>query len=223
MSLTRMTLLVVVMLAAASGVAAAAPQEQQQFPAARTQAGLCNDIKWSAEMQDSHPGLIDACREVVVADGQKWARFEAKFIDVDPDGIVHFSVRSRSGRRVEQVLLKPAPGQVARIDNEVVPFTRLRPSDRLNLYMPESQYGFATVPGATRLATVVSAEPAPAEAPPASSTTFAAVEPLPTRLPQTASPASWLGLSGILFLLAGLGLTLRRSWKPRSNNPPAGA
>ncbi len=97
MSFTRRALFIVVLLAS-GGMAQAAAQEHQQFPLTRTQAGLCDDIKWSTEMLDEHPGLIDACREVVVADGRKWARFEAQFVSVNPDGSVHFSVRNRSDR-----------------------------------------------------------------------------------------------------------------------------
>ncbi len=223
MSLARRALFTVVLLASAGSITQAATQQHQQFPQTRTQAGLCGDIKWSKEMLDEHPGLISACREVVSADGRKWARFEAQFVGVDPNGNVRFSVRNPNGRGVEEVLMQPAPGQTASIDNKAVPFERLSLSDRINLYMPENQYGFATAPGAAPIAKVVSAKPAPADAPSTSSTTFAAVEPLPTRLPRTASPASWLGLTGILSLLGGLSLTLRRSWGPRSNNPTPGA
>ena len=222
MTLTKKTLTIAILVASAGAVAQTQSETQQQFPRTQTQAGLCNDIKWNAEMRNMHPALIDACREVVVADGQKWARFQAKFVGVDPDGTVQFSVRDRSDRGIEEVSLQPSAGQVAYINDKPVPFTRLRTSDAINLYMPENQYGFVTAPGATPRATVVPAKAAPRITPVAESTTLAAVEPLPDRLPRTASPTSWMGLSAILLLLAGIGLTLRRVVAPRWNRRAPG-
>lgn len=213
------TALTIAMLVASTGAIAQSQSEtQQQFPATRTQSGLCSDIQWNEAMLDRHPALIAACREVVVADGQKWARFEAKFVGVDPDGTVQFSVRDRRDRGIEQVTLRPAPGQVAYMNDRPVEFTRLRASDAISLYMPENQYGFVTAPKAAPLATVVADDVAPSITPTAAPTAIAAAaEPLPARLPQTASPIAWMGLSAMLMLLAGCGLALRRVVGARSN------
>ena len=199
---------------------AVAQQLQEDFPAERTRTASCDDVNWNKDMLLYHPSLIDACREVVVVEGETWARFAAKFVRIEPNGNVIFSVRDQSDRSVEEVAMTPAPGQVAYIDDRATPFSQLRTTDSISLYVPEGQYGFATQPGVPReqLATVVV---------PADSTTSGTATSVTTTttttdrtvtqrdssaavLPTTASPLPWLALLGFLSLLGGLGLTLRR-------------
>ena len=190
-------------LAAFAVAAGLQAQEEQRFPTERTQRASCADIDWNQEMLGKHPGLIEACQEVVVAGGQTWARFEAKFVRVEPDGTVVFSVRDARDRSIEEVRIMPTAGQVAYIDDRATPFRQLRSRDAVNLYVPEGQYGFATQPGVPQeqVAAVVPAPPTPAEA---------TTQDLPAVLPRTAGPLPLLALGGLLSLLGGLGLTLRR-------------
>lgn len=195
-------------------IAGAAGAQEQQFPAERSQPKTCDAIKWNADMLRAHPGLIDACREVIVTDSGTWARFQAKFVRVEPDGLVIFSVRDRTDRSLEQVRLMPAAGQVAYLDDRPVPFRQLRTTDSVNLYVPEGQYGFATRPAGPpeKLAVVVPAATTPtATAPVAQPPMMAQQASLPAALPKTAGPLPWVALGGLLSLLTGLGLTLRRS------------
>jgi LPXTG-motif cell wall-anchored protein len=198
-------LLGVVALVATAGVQA---EERQRFPTERSQPASCAEIEWNQEMLSRHPGLINACQEVVVAGGQNWARFAAQFVRVEPDGSVLFSVRDARDRSVEQVRMTPTAGQVAYINDRATPFRQLRSSDVVNLYVPEGQYGFATQPGVPedQVATVAPArtEPAPAAQP------TVAQRDLPAVLPRTASNLPWLALSGGLALLGALSLTLLR-------------
>lgn len=190
-------------------VAGAASAQEQQFPSERAQPRTCDAVKWNAEMLRDHPGLIDACREVIVTDSGTWARFDAKFVRVESDGLVIFSVRDRSDRSLEQVRLMPAAGQVAYLDDRPVPFRQLRTTDSINLYVPEGQYGFATQPGVPpeQLAKVVPPAAIPATRAPAAQPPMVAQQ---VTLPKTAGPLPWVALGGLLSLLSGLGLTLRR-------------
>lgn len=201
-------------LAALAAAAAPQAQEQQRFPTERTQRASCADIDWNQEMLGNHPGLITACQEVVTADGQIWARFEAKFVRVEPDGSVTFSVRDARDRSIEEVRIVPTPGQVAYIDDRPIPFRQLRSRDAVNLYVPEGQYGFATQPGVPQeqVAAIVPATPTAAATQP-----MVAQRDLPAELPRTAGPLPWLALGGLLSLLGGLGLTLRRRCAPRAS------
>lgn len=201
-----------------TAMAGAQAQQQQQFPMTRTQPASCAEINWNENMLRHHPGLIEACQEVVVADGKNWARFEAKFVRVAPNGEVIFSVRDRRDRSIEEVHMRPVTGQVAYIDNRPTPFRQLRATDVVNLYVPEGQYGFATQPGAPpqEVATVAprQVEPRPGVD---ERQTVAARGPLPAALPATASPLPWFALGGLLSLLGGVIVTLhRRLWsRPR--------
>jgi len=199
---------------AIAGAAGAQQQQPQQFPTEQTRQASCAEVKWNAEMLRLHPDLIGACQEVVVVDGRSWARFAARFVRVDPDESVIFSVRDQRDLTIEDITLVPVAGQVAYIDNRPTPFQQLRASDSVNLYVPEGEYGFATQPGGPKavLARIAPAATTPRAAPPvALQQTVAQREPLPVQLPQTAGALPWVAFAGLLLLLGGLGLTLRRS------------
>jgi hypothetical protein len=190
---------------------AVAQQLQEEFPAERTRTATCDDIDWNMDMLRNHPNLIGACQEVVLVDGESWARFDAEFVRVEPDGNVIFNVNDDRDRLIETVTLDPTTGQVAYIDDRATPFSQLRTTDRISLYVPEGQYGFATQPVAQeRLATVIVPANAPIAVEPTTDRTLAQRDTRPTVLPTTAGPLPWLALGGLLSMLGGLGLTLRR-------------
>lgn len=189
---------------------AAAQQPQENFPREDTTRATCESVDWNSDMLDNHPRLIGACQEVVVVDGQSWARFDAKFVEIDRDDNVVFSVRDRRDRSVEEVTLVPAAGQVAYIDDRATEFNRLRTTDLINLYVPEGEYGFATEPGADREQVAVVA-PRRTAAP--VTTDRAVAQRSTTRpavLPATASSLPWLAIVGFLSLIGGMFLTMRR-------------
>lgn len=209
---TTMTAAVLGLTLASSAVA----QQPTNLPKERTSAGSCADVDWNKDMLVHHPALVDACQEVIIVEGETWARFAAKFVRIDPNGDVIFSVRDKRDRSIEEVTLNPTPGQVAYIEDRATPFSSLRTTDRISLYVPEGQYGFATQPAPkARLAKVVvpadTTRTAATKAPVVTSETALAQR--DTRravLPATAGPLPWLALVGFLSMLGGLGLTLRR-------------
>jgi hypothetical protein len=191
------------------GVAVA---QQQDFPREREQAKSCAEVDWNKDMTTNHPRLTEACREVVTVGGKDWARFEAKFARIEPDGRVSFSIRDSRDRSIEEVSLRPATGQVAYIDDRATPFSELRSDQLVNLYVPEGQYGFATQPGARpeQVAGVTAPARAPATAPTRDTTRVAEAQPRSAMLPATAGPLPWLALGGLLSLLGAGGLRLAR-------------
>jgi LPXTG-motif cell wall-anchored protein len=193
----------------------AAQQPQTNFPDERERPRTCEDFNWSADMTREHPRVIDACQEAVYAGGEHWARLAARFVRTASDGRVVFSIRDRRDRVIEEITLQTVPGQVAYINDRATPFTSLRTSDSVNLYVPEGRYGYATQAGAPREQIAVLAPEPPVR------TELAAVAPRPApvprdryadSLPATAGQTHWLALAGLLSLLAGLGLTLSRRW-----------
>lgn len=187
-----------------------AQQLQEQFPNERTRTASCDDLDWNADMRRNHPMLIDGCREVVMVDDESWARFAANFVRIESNGDVTFNVHDQRERVIQEVTLDPAPGQVAYIDNRATPFSQLRTTDRISLYVPEGQYGFVTQPAPDEdLAMVVE----PDNTPVATTTDDRRVAQRDTNrsvLPTTAGPLPWLALGGLMSMLGGLGLTLRR-------------
>lgn len=196
----------------------ASAQEATNFPNESTSARSCANVNWNKDMLLNHPSLVDACQEVISVDGETWARFQAKFVRVEPNGDVIFSVRDKGDRQIQEVALTPVKGQVAYLDDRATPFSSLRTTDSISLYVPEGQYGFATKPGVQReqLAKVVvpansTRSTANSKAPVVNSeTAFAQNDNRQTVLPATASSTPWLALTGLLLILGGAGLTLRR-------------
>lgn len=212
---------VLIALAIAGGTFAQEPE----FPTEKTKPATCDDFRWNDDMTRDHPRVKDACQETVITDGVVWARLEARFVRVRDDGMVLFSIRGKNDRVIEQVMMEPGLDQVAFIDNRATEFGDLRTSDRLNLYVPEGEYGWVTQPVATtpRFKRVVAVETEQvdasttqvvAETPPKPAPQPAMVmadnRPLPSRLPVTAGHSYWLAVIGGLLVLGGIGATTRR-------------
>jgi hypothetical protein len=205
------SLMATLLSASLFGVAVA---QQESFPREREQAKSCAEVDWNKDMTRNHPRLIEACREVVATGGRNWARFEAKFARVEPDGSVSFSIRDSRDRPIEEVTLRPATGQVAYIDNRATPFSQLRRDQLVNLYVPEGTYGFVTQPGApieqVAVVTGPATTPAPATTRVAAVEPRDAVQPRAAMLPATAGPLPWFALGGLLSLLGAVGMRLAR-------------
>lgn len=196
--------------------AVSAQSSEVDFPNKRTRPATCDDFQWHADMTRQHPRIVNACQEVVDAEGSVWARLEARFVRVQSDGMVVFSVRDNRDRVVEQMMMEPAPGQVAYLDGRATEFKDLARTDRVNLYVREGEYGYATQPVVTtaRFSRVVPiAETTESEeivAPPANYVAANESQPMPTELPGTAGFLPWLALAGSALLLGGATMTLSR-------------
>jgi hypothetical protein len=214
MKTMTITLIFAGMLGLSLALPASAQETGRDFPRERSAQASCADVAWNANMLEAHPRLIDACQEVVVVDGNSWARFDVRFKEIQNDGTVVFDVRDRNGRAIEQASFIPVSGQVAYIDNRATPFRQLRSSDAISLYVPEGQYGFATRPGVPA-EQVAQTTPPPTRAtvttaPVVTERAVAQSSPRQSVLPATASSLPWLALTGFLSILGAMILTMRR-------------
>lgn len=209
------------LLSLAVAGAALAQQPPTDFPTERVRPSTCQDFQWNADMLRDHPRVVDACQEVVRAEGDHWARLSAKFVGIDSDGLVTFRVHDSRDRFVEEVTMQPAPGQVAYINDQATPFNRLRTTDQVNLYAPEGRYGFATQAGVPQEQVAIrrappaqrewQTQPEPQQAPMERSQPQVAYRDEPARmLPRTAGELPMFALAGLLSLFGGLALSLRR-------------
>jgi hypothetical protein len=177
-------------------------------------------MNWNKDFSGTYPWVSEACHTVVVVNGEKWARFEGKFKRSNSDGSFDTEFVSRSDRELGRVTLMPEPGQRVHIDNQDVRFSDLSRDQVLSFYVPEGAVGFAVEPGVphTRLVKIVNttdesqyADEADSEAQPVQLAQADTQEDeYASRLPSTAGPLPLFALSGLMSLLGGLGLTLRR-------------
>lgn len=190
-------------------------------------AASCEQMNWNREFVGTYPWAAEACHTVIVVNGERWARFEGKFQEINNDGSFDTEFVNRSNRELGRVTLMPGPGQRVRIDNQDVRFSDLSRGQILSFYVPEDAVAFSVDPVAprTKLVTIVkrtddtevavatTREEEPillAQAEPRS-------EPLASELPRTAGPLPLIALGGLMSLFGGLGLTLRRRISKRNS------
>jgi hypothetical protein len=105
----------------------------------------CSDIKWNAELLKKYPGAPAGCQEIVVRDGKKFARFDAKVITVNPDGV---SVRFVDTYGNPGRVIKIQAGKDARVDisGEKVEYAKLKKDQKMSFYIPEATLGVISDP-----------------------------------------------------------------------------
>lgn len=189
------------------------------IPAPHLDRASCEEVNWHRDLLGSYPWVTEACHEVIVVDGQKWARFQGVFQRMNRDGSMTSEFRNRQGRARGSIELMPGPDQRVTLDGRPYRFSELRPGQTLDFYVPEGMYAFSIAPGASpaQLVKVVQApveprsQPAPVQLADVQQQPYAT----PSRLPGTASPLPLVGLTGALSLLVGFGLGLRRRQQAR--------
>jgi len=183
-------------------------------------AASCKAVNWNTELVGTYPWVSEACHAVVVVNGEKWARFEGKFIRFNNDGSFDAEFVSRSDRELGSVTLMPEPGQRVRINDQDVRFSDLSRDQVLSFYVPDGAIGFAIEPGVprTQLVKVVNTtdtsqidEQDTADTEPVQMAQVDSREgERASVLPDTAGPLPLFALGGLISLLGGLGLTIRR-------------
>jgi hypothetical protein len=204
-----------------------AQEPASTMPKPATDRASCSEIDWHRDMLRDYPWVADACHEAVVVDGQKWARFEAEFKELNRDGTITSEFKNQRGRSLGNVSLQPGPNQRVMLDGRPTAFSDLRRGQVLNFYAPEGEFSFTTEPGAPaseqlqitqrqdqlsaeerRLAEQRREEQARADR------QLAQADRTTTQrrdtLPATAGPLPILALGGLLSLLGGMTLTMRR-------------
>lgn len=198
------------LLGLASTGSVIAQEARQAMPGPEVDRASCEDVEWNRDLLRDYPWVVEGCQEAIVVDGQKWARFEAEFLQFHPNGAITSDFRNDRGRSLGNVRLMPGPDQNVLLNGRPYKFSELKRGQVLNFYAPEDAYAFTTKPGAPETEQVRIIEPAKqqeiAKAQPAKSER-------PATLPATAGPLPIIALGGMLSLLGGLGLTTRRRLK----------
>lgn len=179
------------------------PLDTQRLADTDVDAASCAAVSWHQDLLAAYPRAGLACHEVIVVNGERWARFETVFQQENRGGSVRSNFRDRQGRSMGSLTMMPAHDQRVLIDGREYAFSELQRGQVLNVYVPEGAYAFALTPGApvAQRAQVVEIVQQPAAQP---------TRVVATQLPRTAGPLPFLALGGLLSLLGGLGLTIRR-------------
>lgn len=184
-------------------------------------AASCEAMNWNQEFVGAYPWAAEACHTVVVVNGERWARFEGKFEGTNENGSFDTEFFSLSNRELGRVTLMPEPGQRVHIGKDDVQFSDLTRGQVLSFYVPEGAMGFAIEPGVpptkfvkiantTDESQYAAAKNEPTEDPVLLAQADTRSDERATVLPSTAGPLPLFALGGLMSMLGGLGLTIRR-------------
>ena len=109
-------------------------------PAAKAQDVSCNAIDWKPQILERFQGIDQACQEVVVRDGKRYARFEVKVKRVWKDGNVKVRMTLRDGSRVDRTFYAPLDFRVDSYSGRTeFRVDQLVPGEYLDVYIPETR------------------------------------------------------------------------------------
>ena len=109
-------------------------------PAIKAQDVSCNEIDWKPQILERFQGIDQACREVVVRDGKRYARFEVKVKRVWKDGNVKVRMTLRDGSRVDRTFYAPLDFRVDSYSGRTeFRVDQLVPGEYLDVYIPETR------------------------------------------------------------------------------------
>ena len=114
------------------------------------------DIVYSQEFLARYPKAGAACREVVMKNGMKWARFDADVVEVKGKEVTANFLDSFN-QPLSKVTFVASPDARLIVEGKEAKFSSLNKGDTLSFWMPESRVGFYAEPGAsesTKLAVV---------------------------------------------------------------------
>jgi hypothetical protein len=105
------------------------------------------DIVFSQEFLQRYPNAGAVCREVVMKEGTKWARFDANVVSVKGNQVKADFLNSYD-QAVSAVTFAMSPDARVTMNGKEIKGTELKPGDSLSFWVPESRAGFYAAPGA---------------------------------------------------------------------------
>ncbi len=100
----------------------------------------CNEIDWKPQILERFQDIDQACREVVVRDGKRFARFEVKVIRVRTNGNITVQMTLSDGSRVDRTFYAPDDFRVVSSTGRTkFRMREISPGDILDVYIPESR------------------------------------------------------------------------------------
>jgi hypothetical protein len=125
------------------------------------QLSCIKDITFSQEFLAKYPNAPAACQEVIEANGQKWARFNAQTEKVK-NGQATFAFSDPYGNSITHLTFAFTPDAQVNVEGQPIMASSLKKGDEVTFWVPENRFGFYAQPGATenKHFALVSSEPA---------------------------------------------------------------
>jgi len=168
-------------------------------------APTCADLEFATAITDVLPQANEACREVVIKDGQPFARFTAEIV-FNRARTVRAKFQRADGTWTDNYAFRPDQSARIHVQGQSLFWSEIQRGQQLDIYLPPDRFEIAThddaeVPFEETIVVV----------------TFVAVERAPREeLPTTASVLPLVGAMGAFFVALGAGLSLVRRRTRRS-------
>ena len=121
-----------------------------------------NNIVFSQEFLAKYPNAGKACREVMVKDGKKYARFEATVVNVKGNEVTA-DFTDTYKNTITTVTFSTTPDARVQMEGQEVKIKDLKAGDTLSFWVPESRGGFYAAPGAAESKKLAVVKSTPAE------------------------------------------------------------
>jgi hypothetical protein len=104
------------------------------------------DFTFSQEFLAKYPKAAAACREVVMKNGMKWARFDANVTKVKGKNITA-DFLDQYDQKIRTLTFTATPDATVTVDGKTEKFADLREGDALSFWVSEARAGFYAKPG----------------------------------------------------------------------------
>jgi hypothetical protein len=108
------------------------------------------DFTYSQDFLNRHPKAGAACREVIKKGGQKWARFDARVVEMKGNQVTVKFIDT-ANQPVETLTFTAPPDARVVVRGQEMTYGALGEGDTLSFWLPESRVGFYSAPGASKL------------------------------------------------------------------------
>jgi hypothetical protein len=117
--------------------------------AAEPKLNCVKDITYNAKFLQQYPNAPAACREVIMKNGQKWARFEADVVKVKGEDVTAH-VLDAYENTIATVTFKASPDARVTVDGSPTKYSSLQTGQKLTFWVPDAVEGFYAAPDATK-------------------------------------------------------------------------
>ena len=112
-----------------------------------------SNFVFSQDFLSRHPNAGALCREVVLKDGQKWARFDGTVAGMKGKEVT-VSFEGSAGQVLDTLTFTADPKARVTVNGQQMTYGALGKGDRLTFWVPESRAGLYAAPGATQLSEI---------------------------------------------------------------------
>ena len=108
------------------------------------------DITYSEEFLAKYPDAGGACQEVKIANGEKWARFNAE-VKSNKDGRITVDLLNTAGRHWgDPLTFEYTPDATLTLENKKVKAaSAIKKGNKIVVWIPERRFGLSAQPGAS--------------------------------------------------------------------------